>query len=195
MNFCTRSVFFVALAFVLLAVCIGVKLTEAQTRVSTTHPALSIHDVDFESLITAKFRTAHQTMSMEKICAGMETSEINLADTVFGDLDGYGQDEAAIMAFSCFAGTSGPDLTAVYKRLPQGKIVELQLEVPSQEKAFQGLKADEVSLRLRAIKIEKQTYTEEYTIGGRDHDDARDFSCHWDGRELALIGIKDVPIQ
>jgi hypothetical protein len=195
MNFRTRSLFFVGLAFVFLAACIGVKLTEAQTRVSTTHPALSIHGIDFEALITAKFRADHRNMSMEKICAGMETSETNLADTVFGDLDGDGRDEAAVMAFSCFAGTSGPDLTAVYEMLPQGKIVELQIEVPSQEKAFRGLKADGASLRLRAIKIEKQTYIEEYTIWGRGHDDARDFSYRWDGRKLALLGIKDVPIQ
>lgn len=66
-------------------------------------------------------------------------------------------------------------------------------KVPSQEKAFQGLKADEVSLRLRAIKIENQTYTEEYTIWRADHH-ARDFSYRWVGRKLALIGIKDVSI-
>lgn len=195
MNWCTRLLLFVALLLASFAACIGVELTRAQTRVVATQPALSIHDIDFEHLLTAKFRADHQNLGMEKICAGMETSEINMADTVFGDLDGDGLDEAAVMAFSCFAGTSGPDLTAVYKMLPNGKIVELQIEVPSQEKAFQGLKADEVSLRLRAIKIEKQTYIEEYTIWGRDHDDARDFSYRWDGRKLALIGIKDVPIQ
>lgn len=195
MNSCARSPFFVALAFLLLAACIGVKLAAAQPRVSTTHPAPSIHDTDFEDLISAKFRADHRNLSMETICAGMQTSEINLADTVFGDLDGDGQDEAAVMAFSCFAGTSGPDLTAVYKMLPKGKIVELQIESPSQEKVYRGLKADEVSLRLRAIKIEKQTYTEEYTIWGPGHDDARDFSYRWNGRKLALVSVKDLPIQ
>ena len=187
--------FFVAPSCALLLVCIAAKLTGAPAPLCATHAALSIHAIDFEDLITVKFRADHQNLSMEKLCDGMQTSEINLADTLFGDPDGDGQDEAAVMAFSCLAGTGGPILTAAYKMLPKGKIIELQIEAPSQEKAFQGLNADEVSLRLRTIKIEKQTYIEEYTIWGRDHDDARDFSYRRDGRKLALVGFKDVPIQ
>lgn len=195
MSASARSIFFAALIFLLPAASIAVNLTGPQTPVSGTKPALSIHDIDFEDLLAAKVRAQHGGLPMEKICAGMENQDVNLVDAVFGDLDGDGQDEAAVMAFSCFAGTSGPDLTAVYKMLPNGKIVELQIEVPSQERAFQGLKVDDASLRLRAIRIEKQTFVEEYTIWGPGHDDARDFSYRWDGHKLALISIKDVPIQ
>jgi hypothetical protein len=195
MNAHANRLVIVALGVVFVAARIGANCPRAQTNAPTSKPTLSIQDADFEDLLASKFRKEHGAASMEKICEGMETQEINLADTVFGDLDGDGRDEAAVMAFSCLAGTSGPDLTAVYKMRPNGKIVELQIDVPSQKKAFQGLKADEASLRLRAIKIEKGMYIEEYTIWGADHDDARDFSYRWDGHKLALISIQDVPIQ
>ena len=155
----------------------------------------SIQDADFESLLTDKLRKEHDGASLKKICEGMETQEINLADTVFGDLDGDGRDEAAVMAFSCLAGSSGPDMTAVYKLRADGKIVELPVEVPTEDRMLKGLKPDLDSLRQRAIKIEKGEYIEEYTIWGPDRDDARDFIYRWDGHKLALTEVKDVAIQ
>jgi|GEM_PF-5675478 hypothetical protein len=180
---------------VLCAACLTAGSPAAQIGAPNSTSLRSIQDANFEDLLASKFRKEHGGASMEKICEGMETQEINLADTVFGDLDGDGRDEAAVMAFSCVAGSSGPDLTAVYKLRPDGKIIELTLETPTQERMFRGLNTDLVSLRLRTIKIEKGTYIEEYTIWGPGRDDARDFTYRWDGHKLALIQVKDVPIQ
>ncbi|MFZ0884664.1 MAG: hypothetical protein WAN14_14795 [Candidatus Acidiferrales bacterium] len=76
-----------------------------------------------------------------------------------------------------------------------GKIVELSVEIPTEDRMLKGLKPDLDSLRMRAIKIEKGEYIEEYTIWGPDRDDARDFIYRWDGHKLALTEVKDVAIQ
>ena len=155
----------------------------------------SIRDLDFESLLEERFRKEHKGATMEEICEDMGREEIDLMDSVFGDLDGDGKEEAAVMAFSCLAGTSGPDLTAVYKLQADGKVIELPIAFPSQEEAYRGLDTKEVSLRLGEIRIEKQTYFETYTIWGGSKLQVREFAFQWDGHKLALVGTKDTTIR
>ena len=162
-----------------------------QTKAPIAKQIHSIRQVDFEPILMEGFRKEHKGATMERICEGTGKEEIDLADTVFGDLDGDGEDEAAVMAFSCLAGTSGPDLTGVYKLQPDGKVIELRIAGPSQERAYQGLDPKLVSLRLSRIRIKKQRYIETYTIWGSDKNQEREFIYRWDGHQLVLAGIKD----
>jgi hypothetical protein len=154
----------------------------------TTLPAFYFTD-------TERFRKEHKGFTMEKICGETGKEGVNVLDTVFGDVDGDGEDEAAVMAFSCLAGTSGPDLIAVYKLEMDGKVIELPIAGPSWEEMMKGLDPKVVSLRLGQIRIEKQTYYQTYSIWGGDKNQNREFAYRWDGHRLALVGMKDITIK
>ncbi|MFZ0884457.1 MAG: hypothetical protein WAN14_13755, partial [Candidatus Acidiferrales bacterium] len=86
-----RQIFRLSVVGIALCVWPTTKSPVALAASQRTDAVHSIQDADFESLLTDKLRKEHDGASLKKICEGMETQEINLADTVFGDLDGDGR--------------------------------------------------------------------------------------------------------
>jgi len=83
----------------------------------------SIRDVDFVDYLTNVYYAGMGEPS--KFCmSNREPIYINYIRHY--DLDDDGEEEAIIQAYTCFTGTAGPDINAIYKLLPSGEIIELE---------------------------------------------------------------------
>jgi hypothetical protein len=70
--------------------------------------------------------------AMEEACKDAQRdTPVEIENTAFGDLDGDGYEETAVLAFSCQVDQVGPDLFAVYNRLKSVELVELPLQKES----------------------------------------------------------------
>ncbi len=163
----------------------------------------AIRNADFDEPMTAVLaKDLGGREAMEAACkVSMRSDPVEIEDTVFGDVDGDGYDEAAVTAFSCQAGQAGPDLFAVFKQLKSGDIIELPLE-----KIKDGAKINgkDVPQNLRGpwrVEIDKGRLIVRYLFWDPDAPKRGDADCtsnfvyHWDGQKLALADITQSPVN
>jgi len=165
----------------------------------------SIESADLMSAMANMFLEGTEAKTLEEACKDMHFGNkgkyLELVQTEFGDLDGDGQEEAAVTAYSCFAGTGGPDLYAVFRLNPDRKLIRLEFEPQKTAGRFKG-KNFNVGLRGKIwVLIENGRLIEEFPIfkegdanccasGGIRH-----LIYRWNGRKLALEDVVDLPGQ
>ena len=165
----------------------------------------SIENADLMSAMANFFLEGAHAKTLEEACKDMyfgnKGKNLELVQTEFGDLDGDGQEEAAVTAYSCFAGTGGPDLYAVFRLNPDRKLIRLEFEPQKTAGRFKG-KDFKVGLRGKIwVLIENGRLIEELPIfkegdanccasGGIRH-----FIYRWNGHKLALEDVVDLPGQ
>jgi len=178
------------------------KATEGLT-VDEEYARHAIRDADFDEPMTALLaKLLGGREKMEAACKNSLRSEpVEIQDTVFGDLDGDGYEEAAVLATSCEVGQSGPDLFAVFKQLKSGGMIELPLEKTEDAVKFKG---DSLPKDLRGpwqVEIDKGRLIVRYLFWGPDAPQCGDADCtanfvyHWDGQKLALTDITQSPVN
>jgi hypothetical protein len=121
----------------------------------------------------------------------------SLAPVQYGDLDGDGQEEAAVEGWSCLSGNGGADFWGVLKLLPDGKITVLPIE--PMPKAFKGRNPYEGLRGHMRLDITRGQLMEIYPTYPNEHacnncsEGERRFVYSWDGHQFALGDIIDVP--
>ncbi len=121
----------------------------------------------------------------------------SLAPILYADLDGDGQEEAAVEGFSCLSGNGGADFRGVLKLMPDGKLSVLPIE--PMPKTFKGRNATADLRSHMVVKIKDGRLHELYAIysgaeanccpeGGQ-----RDFVYRWDGHQFVVDDMIDVP--
>ena len=176
-------------------------ISPAKTQSGTVGPDDSIRKADFEDLMKAPFlKSAHAT-NMHHACKGALRTGIEISTRAFGDLDGDGREEAAVTAFSCVAGNGGPDLIAVFTMNPEGVVRELKIEPRTWNQPFKG---HDPTMGLRGqmtVAIESGRMIEKFPIfketdgGCCASGGIREFVYRWDGSQLVLDDVVDVPEQ
>lgn len=121
----------------------------------------------------------------------------SLAPVLYGDLDGDGQEEAAIEGWSCLSGNGGADFFGVLKLKTGGKLVSLPIEpLP---KTFNGRKTTADLRGHMVVAIENGKLVEKYGIYGDADPNCcptggdRHFVYRWDGQRFTLDTMTDVP--
>jgi hypothetical protein len=123
----------------------------------------------------------------------------SLAPPVYGDLDGDGQEEAAVEGWSCLSGNGGADFRGVLKLSPDGKLAVLPIE-PS-PKMFKGRNPYADLRGHMVVAIKDGRFIESFGIyknadpnccpaGGERH-----FIYRWDGHRFVVDDIIDVPAE
>jgi len=157
----------------------------------------TIRNADFDEPMTAVLaKQLGGRDAMKAACKeSLRDGPVEIEDTVFGDLDGDGNEEAAVTAFSCQAGQIGPDLFAVFKQLKSGDIIELPVEETKNAVKFKG---KDLPQNLRGpwrVEIDKGCLIVRYLFWEPDAPKCGDADCtsnfvyRWDGKKLALTDI------
>ena len=145
-------------------------------------------------------KSVHAT-NMHDACKGALRTGTEISTKAFGDLDGDGREEAAVTAFSCLAGNGGPDLIAVFTMSREGVVRELKVEPRTWNQPFKGR---DVTVGLRGqmtVAIESGRMIEKFPIfketdgGCCASGGIREFIYRWDGSQLVLDDVVDVPEQ
>jgi hypothetical protein len=121
----------------------------------------------------------------------------SLAPILYGDLDGDGQEEAAVEGFSCLSGNGGADFAGVLKWMPDGKLAVLPIE--PMPKVFKGRNPYADLRGHMVLEIKDGRLHQVYAIytgteanccpeGGQ-----RRFIYRWDGHRFALDDMIDIP--
>lgn len=124
--------------------------------------------------------------------------------TEYVDLDGDGQEEAVVQAWSCVSGRGDtkqnpdcvgytpPDIVGVLKLLPQGKIAVLPL--PETPKTFRGRRVNQDLVGFSRLNLRKGKLIEVYETAGPNGCPLgeREFVYRWDGRQFILDNVTDV---
>jgi hypothetical protein len=121
----------------------------------------------------------------------------SLAPILYADLDGDGQEEAALEGFSCLSGNGGADFSGVLKLMPDGKLAVLPIE--PMPKTFKGRDAYADLRGHMVIEIRDGRLHQVYAIytgaeanccpeGGE-----RRFIYWWDGHRFTLDDMIDSP--
>jgi len=121
----------------------------------------------------------------------------SLAPPLYGDLDGDGEEEAAVEGWSCLSGNGGADFSGVLKLLPGEKLTVLPIDpLP---KIFKGRNPYAGLRGHMALAIQEGRLEQIYGIY-KDSDPnccpeggERRFIYRWDGHRFALDDIIDVP--
>jgi hypothetical protein len=161
----------------------------------------SIRNHDFVALTETKFaRPLGGGDKVREACAELgRTEPVEIFETVFGDLDGDGREEAAVSAISCQAGSAGPDLFAVFKLSGSGEISELNFEQRKWNEPFKGKDPSAALRSAPRISIEDGRLVKSYGIfkekdaGCCATGGTRKFLYRWDGHQFALDDIIDLP--
>ena len=134
---------------------------------------------------------------LESACGEGQKPLQSLAPILYGDLDGDGQEEAAIEGFSCLSGNGGADFSGVVKLMPDRKLAVLPIEpMPT---TFKGRNAYADLRGHMVIEIKDGRLHQVYAIytgteanccpeGGE-----RRFIYRWDGHRFALDDMIDIP--
>ena len=174
-----------------------------EVKAEGKHEQEAIRDADFEELmagVLAKQLGGEQAMK-EACEASGKDEPVEIENTVFGDLDDDGDEEAAVLAFSCQVGQSGPDLFAVFKRQASGSITELKLEGTQESAKFKNSKLLHDLRGPWSVEIDKGRLVVRYLSWAADapkcgeSDCTTDFVYQWDGQKLALIDITQSPVK
>jgi len=165
---------------------------EAQKR----QDAQAIRGADFEQLMTGVLaKSLGGEQAMKKACSESDRGPVDIENTVFGDLDGDGLEEAAVTAFSCQAGQTPPDMLAVFHRQPSGEVVPWPLQPKEDSAKFRNTKIPWEYRGPWDIQIDKGRLIVRYLFWDEkapkcgDSDCTQDFIYQWDGHQLALVEL------
>ena len=123
----------------------------------------------------------------------------SLAPALYADLDGDGQEEAAVEGWSCLSGNGGADFWGVLKLMPGGKLAVLPID--PMPKTFKGRNPFADLRGHMSLEIKDGRPNEVYGIyKGSDPNCCpegghRRFIYRWDGHRFALDDIIDVPAE
>lgn len=122
----------------------------------------------------------------------------SLAPAEYADVDGDGEEEAAIVGFSCLSGTGGPDFAGVLKLKAEGNLVVLPMEplpktfkerdVLKDLRGHQGLRIKDGRL-MHIFPIYSDGEPNCCPEGGERH-----FLYRWDGHKFVVDDVVDVPV-
>jgi len=102
--------------------------------------ASGIRAMDITTFVEAHLGELNPDLAdLETACGQGEKPLQSLAPILYGDLDGDGQEEAAVEGFSCLSGNGGADFAGVLKLMPDGKLAVLPIE--PMPKTFKGRNA------------------------------------------------------
>ena len=136
---------------------------------------------------------------LETDCGDGQKPLQSLAPILYADLDGDGQEEAAVEGFSCLSGNGGADFRGVLKLLQDGKLAVLPFEPAP--KTFKGRNPYADLRGHMAIEIADAHFSEVYGIYSGSEANCcpeggeRRFLYRWDGHRFALDDIIDVPAR
>jgi len=165
---------------------------------NVTEKTSGIRAVDITTFVEAHLGELNPNLAdLETACGEGQKPLQSLAPILYGDLDGDGQEEAAVEGFSCLSGNGGADFSGVVKLMPDGKLAVLPIE--SMPKTFKGRNAYADLRGHMVIEIKDGRLHEVYAIytgteanccpeGGE-----RRFIYRWDGHRFALDDIIDSP--
>jgi|SRR5580658_48322 hypothetical protein len=168
------------------------------TQTGNTSPESAIRRENLEDEVTISFlRSVHAT-NLHDACKDALGTGIEISAKVYGDLDDDGREEAVVTAYSCQAGSGGPDLIAVFTMNPNGTVRELPIEKRKWNEPFHGR---DPSLGLRGqmtVAIEKGRLIEKFPIfketdpGCCASAGTREFIYRWRSDRLVLEDIVDL---
>jgi hypothetical protein len=160
--------------------------------------AASIRAVDIKAFVETHVGELNPDLAdLETDCGEGQKPVQSLAPVRYGDLDGEGQEEAAIEGWSCLSGTGGADFWGVLKLMPDGKIAILPIEpMPKSIKGrnpYQGLRGH-IRLEIQEGRLVEifPTYPDEKACNNCSEGERR-FVYRWDGQRFVLDDIIDVP--
>jgi hypothetical protein len=134
---------------------------------------------------------------LETDCGEGQDRIQSLAPVQYGDLDGDGEEEAAVEGWSCLSGNVGVDFWGVLKLLPGRKIAVLPIEpMPKTFKGrnpYEGLRGH-MKLEINGGRLLEiyPTYPDEHACNNCSEGERR-FVYRWDGHQFILDDIIEVP--
>ena len=123
-----------------------------------------------------------------KECLRYRETAVNIRTLDFHDFDDDGLEEAIVVGSSCFTGTAGPDVHAIYKREPSGQLRELRIN--DYGGVFEGepVYEDLVGNRNHRLSVEDGFLTARFhDVSGREN--PLTLYYEWNGIEFALIKV------
>jgi hypothetical protein len=158
----------------------------------------SIRSIDLKPFIESRLGELNPALAaLATDCGDGQTPLQSLAPILYADLDGDGQEEAAVEGWSCLSGNGGADFRGVLKLMPDGKLVALPFE--SVPKTFKGRDPYAHLRGHMVIKITGGRFNEVYGIYNGSEPNCcaeggeRRFIYRWDGHQFALDDMIDVP--
>jgi len=158
----------------------------------------NIRNADLNAYVKAHVGDLNPDLAdLQTDCGDGQPPVSSIAPPEFGDLDGDGEEEAAIVGFSCLSGTGGADFFGVLKLLPDSKIAVLPIEeLPKTFKGRnpQGGLRGHLQLRIKGLRL-----LEVFPIynGGEPNccpeGGQRQFMYRWNGHKFVLDDVVDVP--
>jgi len=168
---------------------------EKPTHIAQSSP---IRALDLKPFIEAHLGELNPDLGdLETDCGNGQKPLQSVAPILYGDLDGDGQEEAAVEGFSCLSGNGGADFRGVLKVLPDGKLTVLPFE--PMPKTFKGRNPYADLRGHMVIEIKEGHLAEVYGIYNGSEANCcpeggdRRFIYRWDGHRFALDDIIDVP--
>jgi hypothetical protein len=166
-------------------------------------PPNGIRSVDLDAWLQAHLGELNPDLANLRCDQGKSTI-VNQWATQYIDLDGDGQEEAVVHAWSCRSGFGDakersncvlsypPDIIGILKLLPTGRITVLRL--PPMPETFQGRKVKQGLGRLGRLNPENGKIVAAYeTLDPNGCSDGeRHFVYSWDGRRFVLDDVVEV---
>jgi hypothetical protein len=158
----------------------------------------AIRSVDLAAFVKAHVGEINPDLAdLQTECGEDQPPVTSIAPAEFGDVDGDGEEEAAMVGFSCLSGTGGADFAGVLKLLPSGKLVVLPMEpLP---KVFRGRDVLKDLRGHQSLRIENGRLLHVFPIyaGGEPNccpeGGERHFIYRWDGHKFVVDDIMEVP--
>lgn len=170
----------------------------AETSHLPTQKASGIRAIDVTSFVEAQLGELNPDLADLKTACGEGQKPLqSLAPILYGDLDGDGEEEAAVEGWSCLSGNGGADFWGVLKLKPDGKVAVLPIEaMPKTFKGrnpYEGLRGH-VKLEISEGRLVESypTYPNEQACNGCSEGERR-FIFRWDGHKFVLDDIIEVP--
>ena len=158
----------------------------------------SIRNSDLNAYVIAHIGDLNPDLAdLQTACGEGQPPVSSIAPPEFGDLDGDGEEEAAIAGFSCLSGTGGADFFGVLKLLPGGKITVLPIE--ELPKTFKGRNPQEGLRGHLQLRIKDGRLLEVFPIYNNGEPNCcaeggqRQFVYRWNGHKFVLDDVVDVP--
>ncbi|HLZ12140.1 MAG TPA: hypothetical protein VKP58_06085 [Candidatus Acidoferrum sp.] len=158
----------------------------------------AIRAVDIKSYLESHLGELFPDLAdLETDCGEGRKPLQSLAPVLYGDLDGDGQEEAAVEGWSCLSGNGGADIFGVLKLTSAGKLVSLP--IAPLPKTFKGSNTMADLRGHMVLEIKEGKLLEKYGIytpsdpnccpeGGE-----RQFVYRWDGQKFIVDDMIDSP--
>lgn len=169
-----------------------------QTRSDTPEKSKGIRSVNVNEFLEKHLGELNPDLAdLQTDCGEGQKPIQSLAPLLYGDLDGDGQEEAAVEGWSCLSGNGGADFFGVLKLMPSGKIAVLPIE--PMPKAFKGRNPYEGLRGHLRLEIEDGRLVEVYPLYPDEKscnscsEGERRFVFRWDGHRFTLDEMIDTP--